>query len=69
MIYECAICLDSDDENNISNNKIYRHLKCKHIFHKHCMKYINNNLCPICRHPINTNNIFSKFIQLFNIKC
>jgi hypothetical protein len=48
---ECSICLES-----IKNENQYI-LQCRHIFHKECLVYVNNQLCPLCRKPFNLGNI------------
>jgi hypothetical protein len=48
---ECSICLES-----IKNENQYI-LQCRHIFHKECIVYVCNQLCPLCRKPFNLENI------------
>lgn len=47
--YECSICLDVLD-----NNDIICLGECKHKFHRYCINewYKKSNTCPICRKPI-----------------
>ncbi len=43
----CAICLE-----NIKQNKLYKKLKCSHMFHKECVDewfLISSSSCPLCR--------------------
>lgn len=42
-IYECPICFD-----NIDNNDLYE-IKCGHKFHLTCISKWNRNTCPLCR--------------------
>jgi hypothetical protein len=69
---ECAICLDTLNENNrIKLNE------CGHIFHSNCFKlwYLKRDECPICRANIKyhficslTNNFISYFNKKYIIK-
>lgn len=50
---ECCIC-----HQPLSSSKCYRIKKCKHVYHKHCIKEwyssLNNTYktCPLCRTQI-----------------
>lgn len=46
----CSICLDP-----ISNDCII--MKCKHVLHEECMKGMTSLTCPLCRFPIEENDI------------
>tara|TARA_Y100000389_G_C17437108_1_gene506196 strand:+ start:223 stop:921 length:699 start_codon:yes stop_codon:yes gene_type:complete len=69
---ECAICLDTANQNNrIKLNE------CGHIFHSYCFKlwYLKKDECPICRANIKyhfictlTNNYISYFNKKYIIK-
>ena len=48
---ECSICLE-----NIKLKNRYI-LNCNHIFHRNCILYVNNQLCPLCRKPFILRNI------------
>jgi len=54
---ECAICLEEFKRNDI----IKEFYKCKHIFHKDCLKnwLKRSNVCPLCKHDLteDINNI------------
>lgn len=43
----CIICMEE-------GNKKFLELKCKHLYHKKCLKkwIIDNNSCPLCRLPV-----------------
>ena len=47
---ECAICLEEFKRNDI----IKEFYKCKHIFHKECLKswLKRSNECPLCKHDL-----------------
>ena len=47
---ECAICLEEFKRNDI----IKEFYKCKHIFHKDCLKnwLKRSNVCPLCKHDL-----------------
>ena len=47
---ECAICLEEFKRNDI----IKEFYKCKHIFHKDCLKswLKRSNCCPLCKHDL-----------------
>ena len=47
---ECAICLEESKRNDI----IKEFYKCKHIFHKDCLKnwLKRSNVCPLCKHDL-----------------
>ena len=47
---ECAICLEEFKRNDI----IKEFYKCKHIFHKECLKnwLKRSNICPLCKHDL-----------------
>ena len=47
---ECAICLEEFQRNDI----IKEFYKCKHIFHKECLKnwLKRSNECPLCKHDL-----------------
>ena len=47
---ECAICLEEFKRNDI----IKEFYKCKHIFHKDCLKnwLKRANVCPLCKHDL-----------------
>ena len=47
---ECAICLEEFKRNDI----IKEFYKCKHIFHKDCLKnwLRRANVCPLCKHDL-----------------
>lgn len=49
----CSVCLDNIKE----NDKII--LECNHVFHKDCIKKLNNFICPLCRSNINIKKIFN----------
>ena len=55
---ECAICLEEFQRNDI----IKEFYKCKHIFHKDCLKnwLKRANLCPLCKHDL-TEDFNTKF--------
>ena len=55
---ECAICLEEFKRNDI----IKEFYKCKHIFHKDCLKnwLKRANVCPLCKHDL-TDDINTKF--------
>ena len=55
---ECAICLEEFKRNDI----IKEFYKCKHIFHKDCLKnwLKRANVCPLCKHDL-TEDINRKF--------
>ena len=47
---ECAICLEEFKRNDI----IKEFYKCRHIFHKDCLKnwLKRSNACPLCKHDL-----------------
>ncbi len=47
---ECAICLEKFKRNDI----IKEFYKCRHIFHKDCLKnwLKRSNACPLCKHDL-----------------
>ena len=47
---ECAICLEEFKRNDI----IKEFYRCKHIFHKECLKswLKRSNVCPLCKHDL-----------------
>jgi len=45
---ECAICRE------LLNEDVYN-TKCKHQFHKTCLKRMNNDICPLCRKNMGIN--------------
>ena len=47
---ECAICLEEFQRNDI----IKEFYKCKHIFHKECLKnwLKRSNECPLCKYDL-----------------
>ena len=55
---ECAICLEEFKRNDI----IKEFYKCKHIFHKDCLKnwLKRANVCPLCKHDL-TEDFNTKF--------
>ena len=55
---DCSICYS-----NINNPCI---LNCKHVFHKFCIKkwYDKNSTCPLCRQPINKQEINIKIDKI-----
>ena len=59
--YECSICLDSLEENNIITL-----VNCNHQFHESCLKQwtANNNTCPLCRTVVT-----SLFYAQINLLC
>ena len=44
----CAICM--------CNNYRWTKLKCKHIFHRHCISKVDNKKCPLCRAKFDLND-------------
>ena len=48
---ECSICLEIIKIENIHI------LECRHIFHRNCLLYVSNQLCPLCRKSFNLGNI------------
>ena len=52
---ECPICLETTSRRFSGFVKLK---KCKHVFHKKCLKMIKNNQCPMCREYINDNYTF-----------
>jgi len=44
---ECPICLEE------LNHDIYNDLKCKHLFHRECLKGMKSKECPMCRREMN----------------
>ena len=48
---ECSICLE-----NIKNENKYI-LDCNHTFHRSCLLYVDNQLCPLCRKPFILGNV------------
>ena len=47
---ECAICIEEFKRNDI----IKEFYKCRHIFHKDCLKswLKRSNVCPLCKHDL-----------------
>jgi hypothetical protein len=45
---ECAICF------GLLNEDVYN-TKCKHQFHKSCLKKMHNDKCPLCRQQMGIN--------------
>lgn len=67
---ECPICLETTSRRF---SRFVKLKKCKHVFHKKCIKMVDNNRCPMCREYINDkytflllkkNRILMRFMQL-----